>query len=251
MGAGLSVLSAANRWPLALVDYSTATPLDSYLSQFLLMRGMAAAVAGFALLLAALGADVFLQRATGDRALRRPSLARAAAACLLLWGLGRASARIGDKIPGPRLSLPLWELTGTGTYSPALAALAEAFFYACIILCVLVAVVSAVGLLSPSRRWVLAGLAAGVYAAGRAQNVPQFAFTFAAAALGAGVVFFLVKTCGTDLLTLGLALFWLMSLGPALTLLEQPAPWLRWNGVVCVLVALSAGALRSGRYSST
>ena len=112
-------------------------------------------------------------------------------------------------------------------------------------------IVSAAGFLSPSRRWLLAALAAGVYATGRAQNAPQFAFLFAAAALAAAVVVFLVKTCGVDLITFGVALFWLMVVGPAITLIQQPAPLLRWNGVACVLVALCAGALRSGRYSST
>jgi hypothetical protein len=112
-------------------------------------------------------------------------------------------------------------------------------------------IVSAAGFLSPSRRWLLAALAAGVYAAGRAQTVPQFAFLFAAAALAAAVVVFLVKTCGADLVTFGVALFWLMVAGPAITLIQQPAPLLRWNGVACVLVALCTGALRSGRYSST
>ena len=163
----------------------------------------------------------------------------------------RAGASLGDRIPGPRLSLPLWQLPGAGTYCPAVAVLVQAVFYSCLILCLMAVVVSAAGFLSPSRRWLLAGLAAGVYAIGRAQNVPQFAFLFAAAAVAAAVVVFLVKTCGADLITFGVALFWLMVAGPAITLIQQPAPLLRASGVVCLLVALGAGALRSGGYSST
>jgi hypothetical protein len=63
-------------------------------------------------------------------------------------------------------------------------------------------------------------------------------------ALGAAATFWaLIKVCGADLKAYALALFWLATAGPAVTLIEQAEPGLRWNGIAAILMALAAGLL--------
>jgi hypothetical protein len=240
--AGFAAALEANRWPLALAGYDTAKPIESYLSELLLGRVMTIVLAGFAFFFAALAADAFLQLAAGGRPLRRPSMLRAAAVFLLLWGVAHVGASAGDWVGGPRLSLPLWQLPGAGAYSPAVAVLGQAFLTACAVLCALAVLVSAAArFLKPSRQYALAVLAALLYAAGRAQNAPQFLYYTLCAILASGVVIFLVRICAADLVTFGLALAWYVVAGQATTLLEQPEPVLRWNGVAAVVAAVAVG----------
>jgi hypothetical protein len=242
--AGLNLLASLNQWPLLLTGYDTATPLGSHVSGVALDRLMALVLAGFLVFLAALGADVFLQWAVGARASARPSVARAVALFALLWGLGRATGGIEAAIPGPRLALPLWDLPGAATLSPAVSTLAGAPFLAGVALCVLIVIVSAAArFLRPSGRLVAALLAAAAFAAGRALTVPQFLCYFAIALLGAGLLLAIVRTCGIDLRTFAVALFWLLVTGPAWTLVEQPEPGLRWNGIALAVCAAAAGVL--------
>jgi hypothetical protein len=138
--------------------------------------------------------------------------------------------------------LPLWQLPGAGAYSPAVAVLGQAFLTACAVLCALAVLVSAAArFLKPSRQYALAVLAALLYAAGRAQNAPQFLYYTLCAILASGVVIFLVRICAADLVTFGLALAWYVVAGQATTLLEQPEPVLRWNGVAAVVAAVAVG----------
>ncbi len=243
-GACLSALSGINQWLLALAGYDTATPLVRYVSILVMGRVIAAVVMGFALFLAALAADVFLQWAAGDRPLPSPSLLRAAAVVLLLWGCSHVETLLRGMIPGPRLSLPLWEIRGPDTLSPAISVLAPALVYGCLILLALAVVVSAAArFLGPLYRWALAVLAALAYAAGQALTLPQFAYHSAVVIIAIGLVIAVVKICGADLKTYGLAPFGMLVAGPAATLIEQPSPFLRWNGVAAVLAALAAAVL--------
>jgi hypothetical protein len=239
--ACLTLLSGINQWPLTLAGYDTATPLARYLSILWMGRVIAAVVMGFGMFLAALAADVFVQWAAGGRPLPPASLPRAVALLLLLWGFRQVGGVLDEVIPGPRLSLPLWQIRGPDTLWPAISVLAPSFVYGCLILCALaVAVSAAARLLRPLFLWALAVLVALAYATSQALTLPQFAFHWAVAMVSIGIIAAGVKTCGADLKTFGLAVFGLLTAGFAATLLEQPAPALRWNGFAAVAVAAVA-----------
>ena len=243
-GTGLVALAALNRWPLALAGYDTAKPIESFQFQFVIGRILAMALAGFGMFVAALAADVFLQWAAGGSTPRRPSLARAAAVFGLLLGVVRIQGCVTGWLPGPRLALPLWELPGADTYWPAVTLLAAAFVTAGAVLCAATVVVcAATRLWGPRGRYALIAAAALLLAAARAQTVPQFLAHWALGLLAGAVLVLLVRTCAADLLTFGVALFWLAAAQPAAVLVQQPETVLRWNGVACLAVALAAGAL--------
>jgi hypothetical protein len=71
--------------------------------------------------------------------------------------------------------------------------------------------------------------------------VPQFLAHWGLALVAGGVLVLLVRTCAADLLTFGVALFWLAAAQPAAVLVQQPETVLRWNGVTCLAVAFLAG----------
>jgi hypothetical protein len=239
-GACLSAVSGINQWPLALAGYDTATPLGRYLWILLMGRVIAALVVGFALLLAALAADVFWQWIAGERPLPPASLLRAVAVVLLLWGFSRVETLLRGMIPGPRVSLPLWQIRGPDTFLPAISVLAPAFVYGCLLLLAMIVAVSAAARFPrPLYSWASAVLVALAYAAGQALTPWQFGYHAAVAMLAIGAVIAVVKICGEDLRTYGLALCGLLVAGPTGTLLEQPAPELRWNGVAAALTALA------------
>jgi hypothetical protein len=241
-GAGLAALSALNRWPWALAAYDTAKPIESFQFQFVIGRILTMALAGFGLFVAALAADVFLQWAAGGSAPRRPSLARAAAVFGLLWGIVRIQACVTGWLPGPRLSLPLWELPGADTYWPALTLLASAFVTAGGALCAAtVFVCAAARVWGPRGRYALIAATALLLAVARAQTAPQFLAHWGLGLLAGVVLVLLVRTCAADLLTFGVALFWLAAAQPAAVLVQQPETGLRWNGVACLAVAFAAG----------
>jgi hypothetical protein len=243
-GAGLAALSALNRWPFALGGYDTAKPIGSFQSEFLIGAILTMALAGCGLFAAAMAADVFLQWATGGSKPRRPSLARAAAVFGLLWGVVRIQAYVIGWLPGPRLSLPLWELPGAATYWPAVKVLASAFLTAGGALCAAVVIVcAATRLWGPRGRYALIAATALLLAVDRAPTVPQFMAQWGLGLVAGGVLVLLVRTCAADLLTFGVALFWLAAAQQATVLVQQPETVLRWNGAACLAVAFAAGAV--------
>jgi membrane protease YdiL (CAAX protease family) len=249
-GAGLAALAALNRWPLALAAYDTAKPIESFQSEFVIGGILAMALAAFGLFVAALAADVFLQWAAAGSAPRRPSLARAAAVFGLLWGVARMQAYVTEWLPGPRLSLPLWDLPGAETYWPAVTLLASAFITAGGALCAAtVGVCTATRLCGPRGRYALIVAPALLLAVGRAQTVPQLIAHWGLGLLAGDVLVLLVRTCAADLLTFGVALFWLAAAQPATVLVQQPETVLRWNGIACLAVAFAAGAVVLQRFA--
>jgi hypothetical protein len=248
-GALIRLLLAVNQWPVALAGYDTTTPLASYLSGFVLTRLAEAVALGFLLFLAALAADVFLQSAAGGYPPRSRMGWHPLAVFLLLWGALRLGAVFDQNIPGPRLSLPLWQLTGADTFLPAVAVLGQAFLLAGLTLCALVVAASAaVRYVRPSGRYLILVLAASVFAAGRDPLTGlQFASYFAVALLAAGVIFAMIRIFGPDLRTYGLALFWLFVAEPAGSLAAQPAPVMHWNGVAAAGVAIALGLILAWR----
>ncbi len=245
VGAAIaSALAALNQWPLALSGYDTATPLDRYVSSYVLTRVMAALLAGFAMFLAALAADLFLQWARPGGAASQPSLLGAIAICALMWGLDRVMAGLGAVIPGPRLSAVTWQLPGADTLSPAITVFGQAFLVACLTLCGLIVAVSAAAkFLRPSGWYACTFLAAAVYAGSRSLTVVQFVFYFAVVALITAVLYALIQVCDSELRTFGVALFWLIAFEPAALLSRQPATLLKWNGIAAAIAAVVLGVV--------
>ena len=93
----------------------------------------------------------------------------------------------------------------------------------------------------------MVALAAILFAAGRALSVSQFAYVFVEVIIAAGIVMALIRICAADLVTFGVALFWLLVANQAATLIRQPTPELYWNGVACAVAAVGAGVLAARR----
>jgi membrane protease YdiL (CAAX protease family) len=248
LGALLAALSAANEWSGVLAAYDTATPLENFLQQALLNRLIVVLLAAAGMFLLAMAADVFLQIAYGYRDLPLPSAGKAAAAAALLWGLWRALEFIGQLAPGDRLQVPLWSLTGADTAWPALAVLSRSLSWAFGWVCGLTILAGAVVRYLWSRPGAaIVAAAAAVAALSRSTNVWQWLFHLAAGAALAALVWLLVRTCGADLVSFGVAGVWLEAAGRATELILQPAPSLRANGLAALVLAGALGlAVLSG-----
>jgi hypothetical protein len=248
-GAVATTLSALNQWPVWLGGYDTAKPLENYYTEFLIGRSIWVVLAGSGLFLAVFAADVFLQMTAGHREVRRPSIPRASAIFVAVWGALGLLSGTDRWIPGDRHSLPLWNLPGADTVLPGGAALIEALMTAVTTVCLLVIAVSAAHRYrSPRGRLLLVVAASLVFAASTAQHPAQFAWSLLESSVLCGLLITVVCTCAVDLVTFGIALFWVGCAGPATTLIRQPAPFLRWNGIVCAAVAVLLGILLALRF---
>lgn len=240
--AGFVLLSAINRIPGFLSGYDTARPLQSHLVEEMLSRATLIALAGFGAFLAALAADVFLQLATGNRRLPQPSAARMLSVFAIAWGCLRGLTALGQQVPGPRLTLPLWSLPAPETYLPAVTVLSQAFVVAVFQICLLT--IAAAAIARYFHGWKRLGLLvilALFYSVTRAQTPLQFVYLAAAASVAVLVIVALVRLCAADLLSYGVALFWVHASSPAATLAQQPAAFMRWNGVACAVLAAVLG----------
>ena len=232
--AGLSLLASLNQWPLLMMGYDTATPLGSHLSGLLLERLMALVLAGFVVFLAALGADVFLQWAVGDRAHARPSRGSRRGSVCAVVGLG-ARYRAASRPQSPGLG---WRCR-CGTclerlrYRRRSRRSRQAPFLAILALCVLVVMVSAAArFLRPSgRSWRPCWPPRPSPRAGPS-TVPQFALLLRDS--GARRLDSFWRSFAPAASTSGHSP-WLssgsLSTGPAWTLIEQPdaRPSLEWD----------------------
>jgi len=245
------VLESANGWSAVLLDYDTARPLVDYVWEILLGRVVWVLLLGTLVFLGALALDVFLQLALGRRRAPRPSLVRAAAVAVVIAGLGRAQNVVQAVVPGDRLSLPMWSIAGVDTLVPAVTVLAGSFFSAItVVLIGGILMGAAASLLSPRKKWLVTLALAAAMALSGSTNPWQWIFHFAAALLVAALAVFLIRTCGADLATFGVALFWLNASAGAWALISQQAAALRWNGAAALLVAALVGLVvlaRSGR----
>jgi hypothetical protein len=241
------IVSAVNRAPTFWAGYNPAAPAENYAGQMLAGRAVMVLLLGAGALLAVLAADVFRQLATGDRRLAQPSIVRALAVVVLLFGFRQALGALEQLLPGPRSSLPLWSAPGLDSAAPAITVLAQAYAGALFGTCALVVLVAAaIRFLDPRRRiWMLLLLAL-IYAAGTASHPAQAAFYFTEAVAAFALAIFLVRTCGSDMGSYAAALFWAGTAGAAWTLLGQPAPALYWNGVAAAFGAAVAGIVALG-----
>jgi len=238
-----AAVGAANAWPGVLAAYDTAKPLENYIQQALLSRLVAVLLSGAGILLLALAADIFLQIAYGYRSLPKPSLVTALAVAALLWGTARLLTFAGQQIPGDRLSVAIWSLTGPETYAPALAVLSRSLLVcfgavatATILVC------ATIGYLRFRTGLAVVGAVLALVALSRSTNAWQWLFHLAAGALLVGLVWLVVRTAGADLVSFGVAVFWLEAAQRAVPLAMQPAADLRANGLVALAVALAGGA---------
>lgn len=235
--------AAANEWASVLAAYETAKPLENFLRQALLSRLVVTLLSGAGAFLLALTADIFLQSAYGYRSLPKPSLITAFAAAVLLWGTLRLLAFAGQQIPGDRLSVGVWNLTGLDTYVPALAALSRSLLLSFGALCsATVLAGAAVGHLRRRSRLLVIGAVLALAALSRSTNAWQWIFHLAAGAVLIGVVWLILRTAGADLVSFGVALFWLEAARQAGPLAMQPAADIRINGLAAFVVALFGGA---------
>ncbi len=238
----LAAVGAANGWGDVLISYNTAEPLASFISQWLLTRGILIALVGLGAFLTALAADLFVRDAVGRRRLNRPSVVRAAAMAVLLGGAVRLFRALGQAVPGDRFSLALWDLPGAGTALPALSVLTQALVSAAIAIAVVVVVGAAAWKHLRNRTGAaVAAVVVGLIALSQSVNIWQWSFHAVAVALGVGVVALLLLTCGLDLVSAGVAVFWVAAAGLGAVLVEQPAAVMRWNGAVALVVAALAG----------
>jgi hypothetical protein len=249
-----AAVGAANAWPGVLAAYDTAKPLENYIQQALLSRLVTALLLGAGMFLLALAADIFLQIAYGYRTLPKPSLARAAALAALLWGTLQALTFAGQHVPGDRFSASLWNLTGLQAYVAALAVLSRSLLVSFGALSTATMLVAAtIGYLRFRSGLAVVGAVLALVALSRSTNAWQWLFHLAAGAVLVGIVWLIVRTVGADLVSLGVALFWIEAARRAVPLAMQPAADLRANGLAALAVALAGGAavlvLAGRRYS--
>ncbi|HSB17281.1 MAG TPA: hypothetical protein VLE22_22715, partial [Bryobacteraceae bacterium] len=148
-------------------------------------------------------------------------------------------------------TLPLWSLPAPETFAPAATVLSQAFITALFQVCLFAIAIAATARYFPGwKRYGPVAALALLYASGRAQSPLQFIYFSVTAAAGILVIEALVRLCAADLLTFGVALFWLHTIGPAVTLSEQPAAFLRWNGVACVALAVVLGIVVARKFPS-
>ena len=238
VAAVMYALSAANEWPSILAGYNTAKPLENYLAQALLSTIVMILLIGLGVFLLALAADVFLQSACGYRTLPKPSLARSAAIAVLTGGLLSGLMFAEQLVPGDRYSLPLWNLASPASYSPALAVISGSLLIVLVLLCVLVVITSAASRYLKSRKdFMLIAVIVALVAVGQSTNIMQWVFYFFEGAVVIGLVLFLIRTCGFDLISFSVALFWLLAARSGLNLAAQTASALKWNGIFALVAA--------------
>ncbi len=242
LAALLSALSAANDWSGVLAAYDTAKPLENFLQQALLNRLIVVLLAAVGMFLLAMAIDIFLQLAYGYRRLPLTSPDKAAAVAALVWGALRLIEFAAQFLPGDRLAVPLWSLADPDSAFPALAVLSGSLGLAFGWLCALTILAGAVARYLWSRSGaavVAAGLA--LVALSRSTNAWQWLFHFAAGAALAAFVWFLLRTCGVDLVSFGVAGFCLQAAARAAGLILQPAPSLRANGLAALAFSVALG----------
>jgi hypothetical protein len=240
----LAIASDFNRLPQLFSSYSTATPLNDFQVRAVLTTAMGVVLFGLTAFAGSLSVDVFRKRLEGDRRLPDVSWLRALAVAALLVGVTALSSGVSLRIPGPRFSVPLWNLPGVDSLLPGLGALESALTIAGVLVGTAAIVAYAAAYYFPPRRlWLVACGVIAVFAINQSQTFLQWVFYFAFGWAAAGLVLLLWKTSGSDLLTFGLGTFWAVVAGDIFRMAAQPSAVLRWNAVGAGLTAVFAGAV--------
>jgi hypothetical protein len=247
IGGVVALVSAVDLWnsaPTLLRGYDTSTPLDNYYGQLVAGIGSSVLFSIVGLALAALAADAFLQLATGVRALPKPDLRKALSAAVLIAGMVDLPVWIRDFMPGPRLDLRLWELPGADAAMPSIDVLASAVTSTLLAVCLGAAVVlGGMSMLSrKSLRIVIAGLLV-MQVLQQTLTPAQTLFVLAGAVVSLILLAILVLTCATDLVSIGLAVFWVTTLPKAWRLAQQPSASLHREGLLLFALVLVVSLL--------
>ncbi len=240
----IAVLSGFNNSATAWAAYNTAMPEQTFLAQYLIARGILTVLIAGALFAAALAADVFRQAVTGRAQMNRSSIARAAAIAALIAGLSRALAWALEATPGPRDTVPLWSLPGVDAWLPGWRAFAFGWLLGSVVACSAACGVFVVlRYFHGWRRTALIALGAIGLALSQSLTPVQFVTSAAAVVIWIAALVLIVRTCAVDLAGYAVAMCWATGIPAALKLAEQPAPWIRWNGVAAVVALAAAGVV--------
>jgi hypothetical protein len=243
VAASVSVLLvAANGWSTRLADYDTSKPLENFQGQALLSTMIILVLTGGGVFVLATAADVFMQVRYGYRALTPPSFQVAVCTACLLWGMRQAFFWFEQQIPGDRFNLALWDIAAPDALVPAISVLSHAMLQSIVTLAVIIILGSAAVRYAQGRKGALLIASGAMLAAlGRSTNVAQFAFSLLAIAVAVWLLVFLVRTGGLDLISFGVALFWIEAVRLGGTLAIQSAAQLRWNGISALVVCFGVG----------
>lgn len=249
-GIVLAVASRLNSYPAWLAGYNTSTPLDNYYLQFAMGQLTLVLFTGAGLLLALLALDAFLQALWPGREMPSPSLARIAAVAVLFAAVPVVAQWIHQHTPGPRLDPALWSLSGMDSLFPAVDVLSGS--YAAALMGVSLAgafLCGAMALLSARGFRILLGIVLAILTMSRTLEPVQIPFHLFAGVLVMGAAALLALTLATDVVSLGTGIFVALTVSQAWTMLEQPAPSLRYNGAALLLLTgmVVAAALAAGR----
>ncbi len=237
-------LASVNDWTAAMSFYDTAMPEQNFVSQYLIGRAILIALTGIGIAAAVLAADVFRQAALGRSRLTPPSLIRASAAALLLAGTAQFAGWAVNKVPGPRQTLALWSIADLDSYLPGLRPITHSYLTAVFSVAVAAALIFAgMRYMHVRRRLIALALAIIAVAIARSLTLAQFAVHAAIVALWIGVVWLVIRTCGADLIGLTAAVFWVVALSDAVSLITQPNASIRRNGTAALITAVAIGTV--------
>ncbi|MFN7935343.1 MAG: type II CAAX endopeptidase family protein [Bryobacteraceae bacterium] len=248
----LAALDFANSYPQWLSGYDTSTPLTNYYGQMWTGAVLSVLLYGVAAAVCVLCADAFLQGLFPMRHLPAVSLPRAGALTVLVAGIYRVTEWLEQAAPGPRFDTPVWNLGSLEQLLPAFSDFQQAWFAAVLIaslfavcVCGALLLLSRQGLLRLAALILVAGVAAGSHA------LLQIPAQFAVQAIGMGAIALIVLTCATDVLSFGLAIFWLFCGVALVKYLPHPAGVLHWNAVALGTLAVFAtlAAQQWGRFA--
>ncbi|MCX6625122.1 MAG: hypothetical protein NTY38_29495 [Acidobacteria bacterium] len=243
-GAGLTlaVVSAWNNSALAFTGYDTATPLQNFIAQLWISRLLSILFATLLSLAAAMVVDVFWQMKFRDAGFRRPSIQTAFILTILLAGGSRLLMAIGQWIPGPKVSAPMWQAPAADAILPAISVLQQSFVATLAALTLLgVAVLGEMRYLSVRGQRIFLAVVCLVVAATSAQTPLQFVADALLTAVALAAIVLVFRTYGGDLISYTVAFFWAQAASRSVVLLMQPAWTLPWNGGAAALLAILAG----------
>lgn len=234
-----SLLDIWNSIPTLLRGYDTSTALENYYGQLAVSLGSSILFSIAGVSLAALAADAFLQLATGLRALPKPDLRRTMAAALLIAGMGVIPAWIRDFMPGPRLDLRLWDLPSADAAMPAVDILLSGVTSALLAVCVgAIVVLGAMSMLTRRGLQIVIGGLLVMQVLQQTLTPVQTPFTLAGAVISLALLSILVLSCATDLVSIGLAVFWVSTLPKAWRLYQQSSDFLHQQGILLVVLVV-------------
>lgn len=238
----LGAVSAANRWFQSLEAYNTATPLTNYLLQTALLEGLQALLAASFSFLGVLAFDVYRQAREGPCRMTPAGAGRAAAVAILVAGGSSFLSWLIWLPPGPRFTLPLWDMGGADLPVPAIDALFRAAAAGVAAVCIAsVLGFFAAGSFRPTVRGILTGVVVLVWALSQSQTVLQgLAYGLQAVLILAAAVF-VYRTVGANFVCLAVGVFWAKLAPEAWLMASQPAPYLKWNGAGALVIGILGG----------